>query len=285
MSRADGVKRRASRRPIGTFLAVLIVYSTLVATAISTVLNGISPNLRVAVYAWGPMLSAGATVRVLDESVRGWLGQLRNLRAGVHWYLAGIGIMIIGTEFETLTVLLRGGDVTAPVAPLSTYAFLFGFTLLFSGAVEELGWRGFLQPRLQQSFNALWVSVGIGVLWGLWHVPMILAGLGNFTAFWEYMVMITAVSVLHGWLYNATKAALPVVMITHAAHNMPPIGSPTGDVPAVFDVLSGDAMVYLFCASLIALYAGSRTLTRDETLPEVPGQLGAQLPKQEGSAD
>jgi hypothetical protein len=87
------------------------------------------------------------------------------------------------------------------------------------------------------------------------------------------MSMIPAVSVIYGWLYNSTKTALPVVMSTHAAHNMSPIGSPTGGVPAVFNALSGDAVVYLVCASLIALDAGSQTSTRDGTLPRVPGIL------------
>lgn len=75
--------------------------------------------------------------------------------------------------------------------------------------------------RLQQQFTALWTSVGIGALWGLWHVPMILAGLGDFTVFWEYMLNIMVMSIILGWLYNSTNAALPVVMITHASHNMP----------------------------------------------------------------
>jgi membrane protease YdiL (CAAX protease family) len=285
MNVVDTLRQRASRCPVGTFLTVLIVYSALAATAIYTVLNGLPPMLRVAVYAWGPMLSAGATVWLLDESVRDWLGQLRNLQTGVHWYLAGVGIMMIGTELETVVVLFLGGDVTVPAGPPSTYLFFFDFTLFFAGALEELGWRGFLQPRLQQRFSALWTSAGIGVLWGLWHVPMILAGLGDFAAFREYMLMILTVSVIYGWLYNTTEAALPVVMITHASHNMPPLGSPTGDVPAVFNVLSGDAIFYLVCALFIVLYAGSQTLTRDGTLPKIPGHRKESLPNRENPAD
>lgn len=272
MNVVDILKKQVSHRPIGTFLIILLTYSALIAAVISTVLKTTSPQVSVAIYAWGPMMSAGATVWLLDESIHDWLGQLRNLRVGIHWYIAGVAMMIIGTEFETLIVLFLHGDVTAPAAPLGTYAFLFGFTLFFAGALEELGWRGFLQPRLQQQFSALWASVGIGVLWGLWHVPMILAGLGNFTVFWEYMLNITMMSIILGWLYNTTHAALPVVMITHASHNMPPIGSPTGEIPAVFNVLSGDAMILLVCAVLIVLYTEPQTLIREGTPPAPPGK-------------
>ena len=184
---------------------------------------------------------------------------------------------MLGTETETIVAVLLGGDVAIPYAPVSDYIFTFGVTLFLAGAIEELGWRGFLQPRLQQRFSALHTSIGIGTVWGLWHVPMILAGAGNFTVFWEYMLNVIFMSVILGWLYNNTKGALPVVMIAHASHNMPPVGDIAGNAPAVFDVLSGDTVFYLFCASVIVLYTGSQTLTRDRTLPDIPGQFREHL--------
>ncbi|QAU14066.1 CPBP family intramembrane metalloprotease [Halorubrum sp. BOL3-1] len=284
MNSVDSLRRRASHRPIGTFLAVLTIYSGLVFAGLYGTFGSAIPTLGIILYAWAPMITAGVTVWLLGESVRDWLGQLRNLRGG-KWYLVGIAIMILGTEAETIVAVLLGGDVTVPYAPIGAYIFKFGITLFLAGALEELGWRGFLQPRLQQRFSALSASIVIGIVWGLWHVPMILTGSGDFTIFWEYMLNVTAMSVILGWLYNNTKGALPVVMVAHASHNMPPIGDAGGDVPAVFDIMAGDAAFYLLCASSIALYAGAQTLTRDGTLPGVPGQLRDYVPGQEGTAD
>lgn len=284
MSRVAMLEQRASSSPISTFFAVLVVSSGLVTAAFYAVFGGDFPGLAAVPYAWTPMISAGVTVWLCGESVRDWLGQLRNLRAGAHWYLVGVGIIMIGTEFENIVAVLLGGDLTVPAYPLLTYVVPFAITLFLAGALEELGWRGFLQPRLQQRFSAFRASAGVGIVWGLWHVPMILAGAGNFTVFWEYMLNITLMSVILGWLYNNTNGALPAVMITHASHNMPPIGEVTGDAPAVFGTLSGDSLFYLFCASFIVLYAGAQTLTRDRTLPEVPGQLNEYLP-QRGTPD
>ena len=277
MSHITALKQRASHTPVRTFLVVLVLHSGLTVGGLYAVFGGDFPGLAAVPYAWTPMVSAGVTVWLCGESVRGWLGQLRNLRAGVHWYLVGIGILIVGTEFENIVAVLLGGDIAVPAYPLMTYVLPFAITLFLAGALEELGWRGFFQPRLQKRFSALHASIGIGVVWGLWHVPMILAGAGDFTVFWEYMLNIISMSVILGWLYNNTKGALPVVMIAHASHNMPPIGDVAGDVPAAFDVLSGDAVFYLLCASVITLYAGSQTLTRDGTIPDVPGQLSEHL--------
>jgi membrane protease YdiL (CAAX protease family) len=274
MSRAAALRHRASDSPVGAFLVVLVALSALFATTHYAIYGSELPTLAVITYAWTPMISAGVTVWLLDESIRDWLGQLRNLRAGAHWYLAGVGIMMLGTEFEVIVAVLLGGDVSVPKYPLLGYALSFAVTLFLAGALEELGWRGFLQPRLQKRVGAVPASVGIGVLWALWHVPMILGGGGNFTVFWEYVLNLMAISVVLGWLYNNTEGALPVVMVTHASHNMPAIGDLTGSAPAVFDVLSGDTVLYLGCALLITLYAGSQTLTRDGSLPGIPGRFG-----------
>lgn len=279
MSRVTAVRQRASHSPVGTFLVVLTLYSGLVATALYAAFGADAPGLAPIPYAWAPVVGAGVTVWLCDESVRDWLGQLRGLRAGLHWYVAGTGVMMLGTEFETVVAALLGGDVAVPAAPVGQYLFVFAVTLFLAGALEELGWRGFLQPRLQRRFGALPASVGVGAVWGLWHVPMILAGAGEFTVFWEYVLNVVTVSVVLGWLYNSTDGALPVVMVTHASHNMPPVGTPTGDAPAVFSVLSGDAVFYLCCALLVTLYAGSQTLTRGGRLPDVPGRPGERLPQ------
>ncbi|OYR43980.1 hypothetical protein DJ75_09800 [Halorubrum sp. Eb13] len=285
MSRLTALTKRASASPVRTFMFVLIAVSAAVAAMLYAVFGSELPGTAAIVYAWTPMMSAGLTVWIVDESIRDWLGQLRNLRVGIHWYLAGIGIMLLGTEFETIVTLVSGGDVSVPAAPPLAYLITFGVTLLLAGAIEELAWRGFLQPRLQRRFSAISASVFIGIIWGLWHVPMILGGAGNFTVFWEYMLNITMMSVILGWLYNSTNGALPAVMIAHASHNMPPVGDPTGGAPGVFETLSGDAIFYLCCAVAITLYAGSQTLTRDRSLPDIPGQLTGQPGQESHSAD
>jgi hypothetical protein len=66
---------------------------------------------------------------------------------------------------------------------------------------------------------------------------------------------------------------------------MPSIAEVSGSFPAAFDPLSGDVAFYLFSASLLTLYAGSQTLTKDGSLPEIPGQLSEHLPRHGTRAD
>ena len=116
------------------------------------------------------MISAGVTIWVLDESLRDWLSQLRRMRAGFLWYLGGLGIVLIGTDFETIVASLLGIDVVIQAGssvPVTEYLFYFAVTLFLAGSLEELGWRGFMQSRLQRRFRAVTASAIIGVVWAL----------------------------------------------------------------------------------------------------------------------
>lgn len=63
-------------------------------------------------------------------------------------------------------ILLFGGTTTSPTQPI-VLGLLIGFLIAtLTGALgEELGWRGFLLPQLQQRFGALTSSLGVGVIW------------------------------------------------------------------------------------------------------------------------
>jgi len=45
------------------------------------------------------------------------------------------------------------------------------FTIIFGG-LEELGWRGILQPRLEKMFGYLPSVLTVGVIWSVWHLPL-----------------------------------------------------------------------------------------------------------------
>ena len=86
---------------------------------------------------------------------------------------------------------------------------------------EEIGWRGYALPRLQQRFGMAAGSIVLGVLWALWHWPVFfIPGLDQYgQAFVPYILYVTALSVAFAWLYNNTAGSLLLAVLMHTAVN------------------------------------------------------------------
>jgi membrane protease YdiL (CAAX protease family) len=89
---------------------------------------------------------------------------------------------------------------------------------------EEIGWRGLLVPELAKRTRFTTVALLSGVIWAVWHYPLLLHGalqtsepppwyaVGCFT------VLIVAMSFPMAWLRLRSGSLWPAVLF-HAAHN------------------------------------------------------------------
>jgi uncharacterized protein len=80
---------------------------------------------------------------------------------------------------------------------------------VFATMGEELGWRGFLLPKLLPlgQWKAILMS---GVIWGVWHAPAILQG-HNYPGYeiagvFMMILFCIAIGAVMSWLYLATKS-------------------------------------------------------------------------------
>lgn len=122
-----------------------------------------------------------------------------------------------------LVGFMRGGPVQA--------ALVFALLAITNGGVsEELGWRGFAQPRLQSRWSALAASVMVGVLWGLWHTGtgfwqvMLTSDVAKAATFaggylLQYLALVVPLAVIYAWVVNSTESLLLAILL-HASYNM-----------------------------------------------------------------
>ena len=71
-----------------------------------------------------------------------------------------------------------------PILTSPNQPWMFIIPLIFNGLIhggmsEEFGWRGYVLPRFQAKWNALISSLILGVISGVWHLPLLLAGVGS----------------------------------------------------------------------------------------------------------
>ena len=110
------------------------------------------------------------------RGVRSLLGRLIKWRVGVRWYAVVLILPLLAPLGLGVSILLGG---RAPTVDSSVIAVLIGFVFsIFPGSAlgEELGWRGFALPHLQDGHSALAATLILGPLWGCYHLPLWLTG-------------------------------------------------------------------------------------------------------------
>jgi membrane protease YdiL (CAAX protease family) len=171
----------------------------------------------VAIGAISPMLAALIISR-FEPGAAGWRSvfrPLRKWRANPAWYvlalcLPGAILMIAMAALQ----LVSDHNVGPWIYPPRTAQAITGMIVVSLG--EEIGWRGFALPRLQKRYGPLMASLMLGVLWAIWHVPvLLLAGIHSLTTLLLMIPFFTAGSLVFTWIYNKTQAGLLLAILAH----------------------------------------------------------------------
>lgn len=78
------------------------------------------------------------------------------------WILSAMAIATIGISSMELNAEL----------PLYLVPIVFIQAVFIYGGEEELGWRGIMQPNLENKYNFPIATVITGIVWGIWHIPL-----------------------------------------------------------------------------------------------------------------
>ena len=96
--------------------------------------------------------------------------------------------------------------------------------LLFFGFGEEVGWRGFALPCLQNKSSALNASIILTLFWALWHLPLFFYRPGYTTMEWTgilgWIFSLLTGSILLTWLYNSSRASILICAVFHSTIDM-----------------------------------------------------------------
>lgn len=168
------------------------------------------------------VVGVGAAGVALTAAAEGRAG-LRELRARLaRWRLGRWYAVVLFPPLGILAVLIALRLLVSPRYAPGFVAFGVGAGLL-AGFCEELGWTGFAYPRLRARFGALGGALLLGVLWGLWHLP-VADSLGAASphggwlpAFFAALVALLAgLRVLIAWVYANTGSLLGAQLL-HAS--------------------------------------------------------------------
>ena len=117
------------------------------------------------------------------------------------------------------------------VLPLALLSF--SLTALIRGGNEEPGWRGMMQPALQNKFSPLVAALIVSVFWSLWHLPLFLNGfygenlLMGMIGGGIYRIFL---AIFLAWVYNRSGGNVLAMIILHTTFNMAVDFLPTSDM-------------------------------------------------------
>jgi len=103
--------------------------------------------------------------------------------------------------------------------PDNTFSILIAglIGMIIGATTEEIGWRSFLQPALEQKHSVFISSLIVGIIWGLWHIghfmngPIFMAG---------FLIFTISVSMLMLFLLKNTRHNIIISALFHFSINI-----------------------------------------------------------------
>ena len=257
-------------------ISMFVVAEILGAGLVAGIAAGVLPEVFFLVAAFSASL-AGVILTAIASGKAGLREMFRRLliwRAGVGWWafaVFALGLMYLGGIL--LAAIFTGSALEIPLAqPL--YMFFPLLIMQFftdSGLGEELGWRGFLLPRMQARYNALVSSLIVGTLWGLWHLPLFMVEgfppYYNMAQKWGVVPSLLGLTlfitipwaILFTWLYNNTKGSLLLAFVFHASQACFAI---LVDPNNLINPYMGYMAIMSIIAIVVVLISGPKNLSR-----------------------
>jgi uncharacterized protein len=215
---------------------------------------------------YGPSLSALFLIAVTEgnDGLRRTGQSLLNWRVGPMWIvLAASFEPVLFLSITTLYWIQHGGfpavSAFTALADVASLGVTFLIGLVRWGLAEEIGWRGWMFPKLQSRMSPFKASIVLAIVTTLWHVhPSSVSEIatskegayliGTFPEVIERLIITVPFVLVMTFIYNNTKGSLLVMMIFHSASNASYFW-----VDEIFGVVKSDFFRTMFLLALIVL--------------------------------
>ena len=226
-------------------------------------------------FIFASLLMTGLTLG--KEAVTALLKRYVQWRVGWKWFLVALFLepvfVVTGVYINALVTRVppdfssvMAHDIFGTSANLLLFILPFFLVEIITNG-EEMGWRGYVLPRLQAKYSALSSTLILGVIWGIWHLPKFLSNF-DIVDFGWFMVHIMAFAVILTWLYNNTKGSLLMVAVCHAVSNTAGVFMPMASTVSSENM--GSYIIYILLEVLAAIaiiaIAGPARLSRIEPM-------------------
>ena len=223
MSSQDAKKR------VITYLVIVFALSSIFYVLIAQQEGGIESStgqLLTLALMWSPAVAGLVTTFIYQRNLRGmgWgIGKpkyylIAYLTPIIYASIVYLSVWVLGLGGLDLGAL--GDSWVMGVLNILTIGVL---SAAISAVGEEIGWRGLLVPQLAKLGTFTQTAIISGIIWGIWHIPLIIgggysSGAPTWYAIACFMVEIIGISFAFAYVRLASGSIWPA-LILHATHN------------------------------------------------------------------
>ena len=229
---------------------------------------------------FGPAVAAAVMVRLEGRSLRSWLRGIVVFRVPASRYVAAVSVPVAVVAVQVAVAAATGTPVSLGELPLGLLEFVAVFVIvaLLGGGQEEFGWRGWLQPVLQQRTSPLSAAMVVGVVWAVWHAPLFwLYGAYDQIVVYFYVPTTVGLSVVIALLWNRSRQSVIIAIALHASFNAANglfvVGGQAAADPAVQFMAQGVLAVMWVTAAVVLTVKHGPELARPAPEASAEGQL------------
>jgi membrane protease YdiL (CAAX protease family) len=176
-----------------------------------------------------------------------------------RWYLPIFLLWPVIFSLVLILLNLPGEPVPDSVFPI--VAAPVGLLVFFLLALfEEIGWMGYAYDPLEKRWNALIASILLGLIWAIWHLPILIATPESTLWVVGQLVTLVLTRILIVWIFNNNGKSLFAAILFHAVYNLctmvfPVYGSSLGPgLTAVIVLITTIIIVILWVTNTLARF-------------------------------
>jgi hypothetical protein len=222
------MKRIITNYPLASFIVVSFIYSWTLWLLMILSKQGMLPfNFPTNFLgSFGPAIGAIVVSLIISgrKGLKELFGRLKIMKVSALSYSVALLFIVIVTVIA-LAIFYFAIDSSVSFGKIDSWlnAVIYFFVIFFLGGPlgEEIGWRGFLQPKLMERFSPIVASLIIFAIWFAWHIPLFwLEGAAQQgSSMLNFATMVLCMSFLFTWLYLKTKGSLMLALLFHTSIN------------------------------------------------------------------
>lgn len=194
----------------------LISWGCALAIALPDLVRGRQPSIQTGLLMFpamllGPLISGIDLTFLVDgrAGLKDLFHRMLRVRIALRWY----AVLLVPPALILALLFVLDKFISPAFAPNRFYlGILFGVP---AGICEEIGWMGYAFPKMRERLGPLSAAVTLGVLWAVWHAPVInyLGTAVPHRRYWlqffmAFAIAMVAMRVIIAWIYANTGSVL-----------------------------------------------------------------------------